>query len=95
MVERLKTEGYAHIDDGALVVDVEEETDTKDVPPCIIQKSDGASLYSTTDLATLVQREEDYHPDQVIYLADNARSCILSRCSGRQKRQDRTRRDGS
>ena len=71
MVERLKTEGYAHIDDGALVVDVEEETDTKDVPPCIIQKSDGASLYSTTDLATLVQREEDYHPDQVIYLADN------------------------
>lgn len=70
MVERLKTEGYAHIDDGALVVDVEEETDTKDVPPCIIQKSDGASLYSTTDLATLVQREEDYHPDQVIYLAD-------------------------
>ena len=70
MVERLKTEGYAHIDDGALVVDVEEETDIKDVPPCIIQKSDGASLYSTTDLATLVQREEDYHPDQVIYLAD-------------------------
>ena len=70
MVERLKTEGYAHIDDGALVVDVEEETDTKDVPPCIIQKSDGASLYSTTDLATLVQREEYYHPDQVIYLAD-------------------------
>lgn len=70
MVERLKTEGYAYIDDGALVVDVEEETDTKDVPPCIIQKSDGASLYSTTDLATLVQREEDYHPDQVIYLAD-------------------------
>ena len=70
MVERLKTEGNAHIDDGALVVDVEEETDTKDVPPCIIQKSDGASLYSTTDLATLVQREEDYHPDQVIYLAD-------------------------
>ena len=70
MVERLKTEGYAHIDGGALVVDVEEETDTKDVPPCIIQKSDGASLYSTTDLATLVQREEDYHPDQVIYLAD-------------------------
>ena len=70
MVERLKTEGYAHIDDGALVVDVEEEIDTKDVPPCIIQKSDGASLYSTTDLATLVQREEDYHPDQVIYLAD-------------------------
>lgn len=70
MVARLKDEGYAHLDEGALVVDVQEETDTKDVPPCIIQKSDGASLYSTTDLATLVQREEDYHPDQIIYLAD-------------------------
>ena len=70
MVARLKDEGYAHLDEGALVVDVQEETDTKDVPPCIIQKSDGASLYSTTDLATLVQREEDYHPNQVIYLAD-------------------------
>lgn len=70
MIERLKAEGYAHEDQGALVIDVQEESDTKEVPPCMIQKSDGASLYGTTDLATLVQREEDYHPDQVIYLAD-------------------------
>ena len=70
MIERLKKEGFARIDDGALVIDVKEETDTKEIPPCMIQKSDGASLYGTTDLATLVQREEDYHPDQVIYVVD-------------------------
>ncbi|MDE6957887.1 MAG: arginine--tRNA ligase, partial [Lachnospiraceae bacterium] len=49
MVERLKAEGYAHYDDGALVVDVKEESDTKEVPPCMILKSDGAALYDTTD----------------------------------------------
>ncbi|MCI9228150.1 MAG: arginine--tRNA ligase [Dorea sp.] len=70
MIERLKREGYAHIDEGALVIDVQEETDTKEIPPCMIQKSDGASLYGTTDLATLIQREQDYQPDQIIYVAD-------------------------
>ena len=70
MIDRLKKEGYAHIDEGALVIDVQEETDTKEIPPCMIQKSDGASLYGTTDLATLIQREQDYQPDQIIYVAD-------------------------
>ena len=70
MVERMKKEGYAHESQGALVVDVSEESDAKEVPPCMILKSDGASLYTTTDLATLVQREEDYKPDAVIYVVD-------------------------
>ena len=70
MIEQLKKEGFAHVDDGALVIDVQEESDTKEIPPCMIQKSDGASLYGTTDLATLVQRVEDYHPDKVIYVVD-------------------------
>ena len=70
MIERLKKEGFAHVDDGALVIDVQEESDTKEIPPCMIQKSDGASLYGTTDLATLVQRVKDYHPDKVIYVVD-------------------------
>ena len=70
MIDRLKKEGFAHIDDGALVIDVKEDSDTKEIPPCMIQKSDGASLYGTTDLATLVQREQDYHPDEVIYVVD-------------------------
>ena len=70
MIDRLKKDGYAHLDQGALVIDVQEETDTKEIPPCMIQKSDGASLYGTTDLATLVQRVEDYRPDRIIYVVD-------------------------
>ena len=70
MIKELKEKGYAHEDQGALVIDVQEETDTKEIPPCMIQKSDGASLYGTTDLATLIQREQDYHPDHVIYVVD-------------------------
>lgn len=70
MVEKMKADGYAYEDEGALVVDVKKDSDTKEIPPCIILKSDGASLYSTTDLATIVQREESYKPDALIYLAD-------------------------
>lgn len=70
MVQMLKDKGFARYDDGALVVDVQEETDNKEVPPCMILKSDGAALYDTTDLATLVEREKDYQPDEVIYVVD-------------------------
>ena len=70
MVEKMKKDGYAYVSEGALVVDVKEDTDTKEIPPCMILKSDGASLYDTTDLATLVWRMEDYHPDSVIYVVD-------------------------
>ena len=70
MVRRMKDEGYAYVSDGALVVDVMEETDTKEIPPCMILKSDGASLYNTTDLATIVQRMESYNPNQIIYVVD-------------------------
>ena len=70
LVDYLKEKGYAYMDQGALVVDVKEESDTKEIPPCMILKSDGASLYTTTDLATIVQREEDFHPDEIIYVVD-------------------------
>ena len=70
MVQKMKDDGYAYISEGALVVDVKEETDTKEVPPCMILKSDGASLYNTTDLATIVWRMEEYHPDEIIYVVD-------------------------
>ena len=70
MVEEMKKGGYAYESDGALVVDVKKETDTKEVPPCMILKSDGASLYNTTDLATILDRMENYHPDKLIYLTD-------------------------
>jgi arginyl-tRNA synthetase len=70
MVQDLKDGGYAVESQGALVVEVQEPEDKKEVPPCIILKSDGATLYATTDLATLVQREQDYHPDKVLYVVD-------------------------
>lgn len=70
MVQKMKDDGFAYISEGALVVDVKEETDTKEIPPCMILKSDGASLYNTTDLATIVWRMKDYHPDELIYVVD-------------------------
>ena len=70
MVQKMKDDGFAYISDGALVVDVKEETDTKEIPPCMILKSDGASLYNTTDLATMVWRMKDYNPDEIIYVVD-------------------------
>ncbi len=70
MLDRIREQNLAVESDGALVVPVQEESDTKEIPPCILIKSDGATLYATTDLATLVQREEDFRPDKVFYLTD-------------------------
>lgn len=70
MVEAMKKDGYAYEDQGALIVDVKEESDTKEIPPCIILKSDGAALYTTTDLATIIDRMKLFAPDEIIYLAD-------------------------
>lgn len=88
LVEYLKKEGYAHLDQGALVVDVAEETDTKKVPPCMILKSDGASLYNTTDLATIVMRMEKWKPDHIIYVVDKRQDLYFTqvfRCARKTK----------
>ncbi|MBQ6362410.1 MAG: arginine--tRNA ligase [Lachnospiraceae bacterium] len=70
MVEKMKEDGYAHESEGALIVDVAQESDSKEIPPCIILKSDGAALYTTTDLATILDREQQYHPDEMVYITD-------------------------
>ena len=70
MVDRMKADGYAYLSNGALVVDVQKESDTREVPPCMILKSDGAAQYETTDLATIVQRKADFDPDRIIYVVD-------------------------
>ena len=88
MVQYMKDGGYAHISDGALVVDVKEETDTKEMPPCMILKSDGASLYNTTDLATILDRVRTFHPDQIIYLTDKRQDLYFQqvfRCARKTK----------
>ena len=88
MVAYMKDGGYAYISEGALVVDVKEDTDTKEVPPCMILKSDGASLYNTTDLATIMERMRLYHPDEIIYLTDKRQDLYFDqvfRCARKTK----------
>ena len=88
MVAYMKENGYAYISDGALVVDVKKDTDTKEVPPCMILKSDGASLYNTTDLATIMERMRLYHPDEIIYLTDKRQDLYFDqvfRCARKTK----------
>lgn len=70
MIEELKEKGFVQESEGALVFDVSEETDKSTVPPLLLLKSDGASLYGTTDLATVVERVRDMKADEIIYLAD-------------------------
>ena len=70
MVADLKQRGLAVESNGALVIPVQEETDKKDVPPCILVKSDGSAIYATTDLATMVQRMQDWNPDKMLYITD-------------------------
>lgn len=71
VTKSLEREGLLKISEGAKVVEVAEETDKIEIPPLIFQKSNGAYLYGTTDLATLWQRQKDYQPDKVLYVADS------------------------
>ena len=70
MIEDMKAKGVTEVSNGALVIPVQEESDTKEVPPCILVKSDGAAIYATTDLATILQRMQDYQPGKLLYLTD-------------------------
>ena len=88
MVTYMKENNYAYISDGALVVDVKKETDAKEVPPCMILKSDGAALYNTTDLATIMDRMEKYNPDTMIYVVDKRQELYFEqvfRCAEKTK----------
>ena len=67
-------ENYIIVDKGAKIIEVKEDDDKIDIPPCIVEKSDGAFLYATSDLGTILQREEDYHPAGIIYIADERQS---------------------
>lgn len=70
MTEKLKAGGWAKESDGAIVIPVAKDDDKKEFPPLILYKSDGAVMYGTTDLATLVERERDHNPDRIIYVVD-------------------------
>ena len=74
MVADLKARGLAVESEGAWVIPVAEETDKKEVPPCILVKSDGSAIYATTDLATMIQRMQDFNPDKILYVTDKRQS---------------------
>ncbi|MDY0882906.1 arginine--tRNA ligase [Dongia soli] len=71
MVEEMKAKGVVEESDGALIVRVAEESDKMEIPPLILVKSDGAAMYSTTDLATIVDRVNCQNPDRIIYVVDH------------------------
>ncbi len=70
MIQDFKDKGLAVESEGALVIPVAEDSDKKEVPPCILVKSDGSAIYATTDLATMVQRMGDFKPDKMLYVTD-------------------------
>ena len=74
MLDIVKSKNLPVESEGALVVPVQEESDTKEIPPCILLKSDGATLYATTDLATILQRQKDFKPGKIQYLTDKRQS---------------------
>jgi arginyl-tRNA synthetase len=91
MIAYMKENNYTRISEGALVVDVKEETDTKEIPPCMILKSDGATLYNTTDLATIVERVKLFQPDAITYVVDKRQELYFEqvfRCAKKTKLVD-------
>ena len=70
MVQMMKDKGFAYESEGALVVDIKKDDDAKEIPPCMILKKDGAALYTTTDLATLLDRMSTSAPDKILYITD-------------------------
>ena len=74
MIEDMKARGLAVQSEGAWVIPVALETDKQEVPPCILVKSDGSAIYATTDLATMIQRMQDFAPDKMLYITDKRQS---------------------
>ncbi len=74
VVDLLKKEGIVYESEGALVIDVKEDSDDAPVPPFILIKSNGGILYSTTEIATLYKRIKTYDLDDIWYLTDSRQS---------------------
>lgn len=77
LIQDLQDKGLAYESQGALVVDIAEPTDSKELPPCIVRKSDGAALYATSDLGTILEREKVLQPVKYIYITDKRQERIL------------------
>lgn len=78
LIDILNKKGLMYESDGAMVVDVEEESDKTSIPPVIVKKSDNSNIYATTDLATIIQRQKDYAPDRIWYVVDKRQGLHLT-----------------
>jgi arginyl-tRNA synthetase len=94
MVDKMKAMGLAEEDQGALIIRVAREDDKKEIPPLILVKRDGAAMYSTTDLATIVDRVHEQNPDLILYVVDQRqhlhfeqvfRAAIMAGINGKAK----------
>ena len=88
MVDKMKELGVIYESQGAMVVDVAEPEDTTEINPCIVLKTGGGSLYQTTDLATIMQREQDFKPNEIIYVVDKRQELHFTqvfRCARKSK----------
>ncbi len=91
VTEELEKEKLLKKSEGAIIVEVQESTDTLEIPPLIYQASNGAYLYSTTDLATIYQREKDFHPNKILYVVDNRQSLHFTQVFRTSKKMEKTK----
>lgn len=69
---------YVYESEGALVMDVQEDSDTLTIPPLMVIKNDGATIYGTRDLGTLYSRVERFNPDEIWYVVDERQSLYFT-----------------
>lgn len=74
LMTELENRNLVVVDDGAKIVNVKRDTDKKEMPPVIVEKSDGSAIYATTDLATIMERVEKYNPTNILYVVDARQS---------------------
>lgn len=88
LIEKLENMGLLRESEDAKVIDIMEESDTSPMPPLVVIKSNGATLYATRDLATLYSRMERFAPDEVWYFADLRQSLYFEQIFRASKRSE-------
>lgn len=74
LMKELESRNLVVVDQGAKIVNIKRDTDKKEMPPVIVEKSDGSAIYATTDLATIMERVEKYNPKYILYVVDARQS---------------------
>lgn len=74
MLKYFQDHNYLRESENALVIDIAKETDNSPMPPLVVVKSNGGTLYATRELATLYSRMKRFNPDELWYLADSRQS---------------------